>query len=77
MRSRLDAPPMIDNGRTLLPLRFVAQAMGGNVSWDPSEQKVTRFSAMISITRPSPRTGFSGGNWRRPSGSPIPMPWKK
>ena len=40
-RSRLDAAPMVENGRTLLPLRFVAQAMGGDVSWDPAEQKVT------------------------------------
>ncbi len=40
-RSKLDAAPMVENGRTLLPLRFVAQAMGGDVSWDPSEQKVT------------------------------------
>ncbi len=40
-RSRLDAAPMVENGRTLLPLRFVAQAMGGEVSWDSSDQKVT------------------------------------
>jgi hypothetical protein len=29
------------DGRTLLPLRFVAEAFGATVSWDPATKKVT------------------------------------
>lgn len=29
-----DVPPIIQKGRVLVPLRFVAEALGANVSWD-------------------------------------------
>jgi hypothetical protein len=31
---RLDAAPVLVNGRTLVPLRFIAEALGAEVSWD-------------------------------------------
>jgi hypothetical protein len=31
----LDAPPVIKNGRTLVPLRFVSEAFGAILTWDP------------------------------------------
>lgn len=34
----LDAPPMIENGRTLVPLRFISENMDAEVDWD-SEAK--------------------------------------
>lgn len=34
----LDVPPVIDNGSTLVPLRFVSESLGAEVSWD-SETK--------------------------------------
>jgi hypothetical protein len=37
----LDSPPIIKNGRTLLPIRAVIEALGGTVGWDPNEKKVT------------------------------------
>jgi len=37
----LDSPPVIKNGRTLLPIRAVVEALGGNVDWDATEKKVT------------------------------------
>lgn len=37
----LDSPPTIVNGRTLLPIRAVAEAMGGTVGWDGAARKVT------------------------------------
>jgi hypothetical protein len=37
----LDVPPKVVNGRTLVPLRFVAEAFGLNVGWDDSTQTVT------------------------------------
>jgi len=36
----LDSPPIIKNGRTLLPIRPVVEALGGSVSWDGNEKKV-------------------------------------
>lgn len=41
--SRIDAAPMIQNNRTLLPLRFVAQAIGineDNIIWNPANRTV-------------------------------------
>ncbi|HEY6103096.1 MAG TPA: copper amine oxidase N-terminal domain-containing protein [bacterium] len=37
---RLDVPPMVVGGRTLVPLRFVSEAMGANVDWEPSTRTV-------------------------------------
>jgi len=37
----LDSPPVIKNGRTLLPIRAIIEALGGSVSWDAAEKKVT------------------------------------
>jgi len=31
----LDAPPVIINNRTLVPLRFISESFGANVEWDP------------------------------------------
>ena len=37
----LDSPPVIKNNRTLLPIRAIIEALGGSVSWDATEKKVT------------------------------------
>lgn len=37
----MDVAPMILEGRTLLPIRYVAEALGASVLWDAKEQKVT------------------------------------
>jgi len=31
----LDTPPIIKDGRTLVPLRFISEAFGAEVAWDP------------------------------------------
>ncbi|MEW6183329.1 MAG: copper amine oxidase N-terminal domain-containing protein [Bacillota bacterium] len=36
----LDVPAMIIKGRTMVPLRFVSEALGTNVSWDGESQTV-------------------------------------
>jgi hypothetical protein len=36
----LDVPPMVVGGRTLVPLRFVSEAMGAGVDWEPSTRTV-------------------------------------
>ena len=37
----LDASPVIKNGRTMLPVRFVAEAFGAGVSWDGATSTAT------------------------------------
>ncbi|MDB5052762.1 MAG: copper amine oxidase [Bacilli bacterium] len=37
----IDQPPVIVNGSTLVPVRFVIEQLGGTVKWDPTERKVT------------------------------------
>jgi sugar lactone lactonase YvrE len=39
--SQMDTAPIIVNGRTYLPARYVAEAFGCNVSWDANTQKIT------------------------------------
>lgn len=38
---KIDVAPIIINGRTLLPLRFVAEAVGSEVLWDENTKTVT------------------------------------
>ena len=37
----MDVPPQIRDGRVFLPARWVAEAFGGNVSWDEQKKAVT------------------------------------
>lgn len=37
----LDTPPVIDNGRTLIPARAIAEAYGATVQWNPTTKEVT------------------------------------
>ena len=37
---KFDAPPIIVNGRVLIPVRSVTTALGATVTWDDSDQKV-------------------------------------
>jgi predicted secreted protein len=41
VKSSFDTPPVIRNGRTLLPIRPLIESLNGFVSWSPSERKVT------------------------------------
>ncbi|MDI6861177.1 MAG: stalk domain-containing protein [Caldisericia bacterium] len=37
----LDVPPLIKDGRTFVPIRFIAESFGAEVSWDGNEKKIT------------------------------------
>lgn len=37
----LDSPAVILNGRTMVPLRFIAEAFGADVDWEPVARTVT------------------------------------
>lgn len=41
VRYTLRVPPLLENGRTYIPLRFVSEHLGYQVEWDEKEQKVT------------------------------------
>jgi hypothetical protein len=36
--SQMDVAPVVENGRTYLPARYIAQAFGNTVSWDAATQ---------------------------------------
>jgi tripartite ATP-independent transporter DctP family solute receptor len=36
----LDSPPIIDNGRTLVPFRFIGESIGATISWDATKKEV-------------------------------------
>jgi hypothetical protein len=41
---RLEAPPCIINGRTMVPLRFIGETFGAQVDWDGATQTITLTS---------------------------------
>ncbi|MCX8095493.1 MAG: stalk domain-containing protein [Caldisericia bacterium] len=46
----LELAPFIENGRTLVPLRFIAESFGAKVNWEPKEQKITITLETKTIT---------------------------
>ncbi|MEA4924230.1 MAG: copper amine oxidase N-terminal domain-containing protein [Syntrophomonadaceae bacterium] len=42
----IDAPPVIVNGRTMVPLGFVAETIGFEVNWDEASRSVYLYSAL-------------------------------
>jgi len=47
---RLDVPAKVVGGRTLVPLRFVSEALGAGVNWDGKERKVSISAAGLGAT---------------------------
>ena len=61
-----DAKPFIDeNSRTLIPIRFVSEAMGAEVGWEDATKKVTikLDSTVLILTIGSPVLMKNGGIW--------------
>jgi hypothetical protein len=48
----LNVPPTLYEDRTMVPLRFIAEAMGADVKWDPAEQCIT--IALATVVQPPP-----------------------
>jgi tripartite ATP-independent transporter DctP family solute receptor len=46
----LDQPPVIENSRTLVPFRFIGEAIGAQVSWDASKKAVGYVFGDMNIT---------------------------
>ncbi len=49
---KMDAKPFISNSRTLVPLRFIIEAIGGDVAWDGDSRLVTVNSKGKNIILP-------------------------
>ncbi|MDK2820965.1 MAG: hypothetical protein PWP31_930 [Clostridia bacterium] len=45
-----DVEPKVQDGRTLIPVRFVVEKLGARVTWSPSAQTVGIYKGDISIT---------------------------
>lgn len=45
----MDVPPVIADGRTLVAVRFVGEAVGGQVEWDPVRRMVTVSTLQDSV----------------------------
>lgn len=63
----LEAPPVILDGRTLIPLRFFSEAFNCQVVWDEAERSVKITSPLKLMTV----TGFYTLGTRRPAVGPI------
>ena len=62
-----DVPPVIRNERTMLPARFVAEALGGVVTWDEADQKVTIVKGKDTIEI------FIGEPFATVNGTPVEL----
>ena len=45
-----DVNPVLDNGRTLVPMRFIFEALGATVGWDDATQTATAVKGDITIS---------------------------
>ncbi len=45
----MDQPPIIVDGRTMLPFRFIAENLGADVTWDPDTNTVTAVWEGITV----------------------------
>jgi hypothetical protein len=54
----LDSPPFVAAGRVLVPLRFIAQALGASVTFDPNAHSVAIVGTVAS---PGPTSAGAGG----------------
>lgn len=44
-----DVEPFIENGRTLVPIRFISEALGYNVSWNQDKREVSVFNQSVDM----------------------------
>jgi len=63
---RLDVPPRLIRGQTLVPLRFVGEALDAVVTWDEGKRQVNVYSMapVQELTIGLGRTFYAPGSWR-------------
>ncbi|HTU71161.1 MAG TPA: copper amine oxidase N-terminal domain-containing protein [Candidatus Baltobacteraceae bacterium] len=62
----LDSPPFIENATTLVPLRFIAQALGASVNWNNNTSTVAIYSAHGHSA-----SGYRGNAYNAPPEQPM------
>jgi N-acetylmuramoyl-L-alanine amidase len=67
----LDAPPLLKNDRTLVPIRFVAEAMGTTVGWEQNTQTVY-VNKVYSLSTNGNMLG-NGGIYQRDQDLYVPL----
>ncbi|MBP8819718.1 MAG: N-acetylmuramoyl-L-alanine amidase [Syntrophomonadaceae bacterium] len=67
-----EVPPIIENGRTLVPLRAIFETMGASVNWDNNTRTVTSVKNTTTVVLPigSTRPTVNGQVW------PLEVPAK-
>jgi hypothetical protein len=55
----MDVPPLLYGGRTLLPIRFMANALGAEIDWNEATHEVSLTLDGMTLTFPT-------------DGSPVP-----
>jgi hypothetical protein len=64
----LDCPPIIQNGRTLVPLRFIADAFGAKVTWFSKEQRIEiQYTKDLNPEEPPSKSTFRISFYSDPS----------
>lgn len=48
----IDVPPFVEKGRTLVPFRFLSEALGCEVNWDPDIRCVTLYNSDYVANHP-------------------------
>lgn len=63
---QFEVPPSIENGRTLVPLRAIFEAMGASVEWDESTRTVTSRCGSTTVVLPLGSTSptVNGQIWK-------------
>jgi len=72
----IDVPPQIIEGRTHLPIRWIAEPLGAQVGWDPNERKVTVIlgSTTTELWINKPQAKVNGINTSIDSTNPKVVP---
>lgn len=67
-----DAPPLLEKGRTLVPLRIIADNLESSVNWEAKEQKITilHYSKRIELWINKPSCFVNGTEKEMPSSVP-------
>ncbi len=57
-----DSPPVLINGRTYVPLRFVSESLGASVAWDEASRTVSIDTTLLPPEDKEPPISASGKN---------------